>query len=178
VRRESENGAETYPVYVHWRSGEARRTWTGFSGEAKSDSLLGELYRGMHGLLRGSDAAGRGSAGRSTVAGDRVAAGTPFAGQTPVISGSGEVESMRGSTVETSVGFIGAGASRRHGHSLARRGAREVGRWACSGAFRARRTRGSVLLPLFNSSPRSQACESWQKYGAGLLLAPRAVSCM
>jgi hypothetical protein len=61
--------------------GEFRQPWTGFSGEAKSDSLLGELHRGMHGLLRGSDAAGRGSAGRSTVVGDRVAAGTPCAGQ-------------------------------------------------------------------------------------------------
>jgi hypothetical protein len=158
--------------------GEVRRPWTGFSSEAKSDSLLGELHRGMHGLLQGLDAAGRGSAGWSTVAGDRVAVGMPFAGQTPVISGSGEVESTRGSTGEASVGFIGAGASRTHGHGLARRGARGVGRWACSGAFRARRTRGSVLLPLFNSSPRSQACESWQKSGAGLLLAPRAVSCM
>jgi hypothetical protein len=140
--------------------------------------LLGELHRGMHGLLRGSDAAGRGSAGRSTVVGDRVAVGTTFAGQTPVISGSDEAESTRGSTGEASVGFIGAGTSRRHGHDLARRGARGVGRWACSGAFRARQTCGSVLLPLFNSSPRSQACESWQKSGAGLLLAPRAVSCM
>jgi hypothetical protein len=130
------------------------------------------------GLLRGSDAVGKGSVGRSTVAGDQVAAGTPFAGQTLVISGSGEVESTRGSTVEASVGFIGTGASRRHGHGLARCGARGVGRWACSGALRARRTRGSVLLPLFNSSPRSQACESWQKSGAGLLLAPRAVSYM
>jgi hypothetical protein len=178
VRRESENSAETYLVYVHRRSGEVRRPWTGFSGEAKSDSLLGELHRGLHGLLRGSGTAGRGSVGRSTVAGDRVAAGTPFAGQTPVISGSGEVESTRGSTVEASVGFIGAGASRRHGHGLARCEAHGVGRWACSGALRARRTRGSVLLPLFNSSPRSQACESWQKFGAGLLLAPRVVSCM
>jgi hypothetical protein len=132
----------------------------------------------MHGLLRGSDAAGRGSAGQSMVAGVRVAAGTPFAGQTPVISGSGEVESTLGSTVEASVGFIGAGASKRHEHGLARHGARGVGRWACSGAFRARRTRGSVLLPLFNSSPRSQACESWQKSGTGFLLAPRDVSCM
>jgi hypothetical protein len=168
-------------VYVHRRSGEVRRPWTGFSGEAKSDSLLGELHRGMHGLLRGSDAAGRGSAGRSMVAGVRVAAGTPFAGQTPVISGSGEVESTRGSTVEASVGFIGASASRRHGHDLAwrgARGARGVRRWACYGAFRACQTRGSVLLPLFNSSPRSQACESWQKSGAGLVLAPRVVSCM
>jgi hypothetical protein len=132
----------------------------------------------MHSLHRGSGATRRGSAGRSTVAGDRVAAGTPFSGQTPVISGSGEVESTRGSMVEALVGFIGAGASRRHEHDLARRGARGVRRWACSGALRARRTRGSVLLPLFNSSPRSQACESWQKSGAGLLLAPRAVSCM
>jgi hypothetical protein len=112
----------------------------------------------MHGLLRWSDAVGRGSAFRSTVAGVREAAGMPFAGQTPVISGSVEVKSMRGSTVEASVGFIGTGTSRRHGHGLARRGARGVGRWACFGAFRARRTRGSVLLPLFNSSPRSQAC--------------------
>jgi hypothetical protein len=95
-----------------------------------------------------------------------------------VISGSGEVESTRGSTVEASVGFIGAGASGRHEHGLARRGAHGVGRWACSGALRARRTRGSVLLPLFNSSPRSQACESWENSGAGLLLAPRVVSCM
>jgi hypothetical protein len=178
VRRESENGAETYPFYVHQRSGEVRRPWTGFSGEAKSDSLLRELHRGMHGLLRGSGAAGRASASRSTVAGDRVAVGTPFAGQTPVISGSGEVESTRGSTVEALVGFIGASESRRHGHGLTRHGARGVGRWVCSGALRARRARGSVLLPLFNSSPRSQACESWQKFGAGLLLAPRAVSCM
>jgi hypothetical protein len=81
----------------------------------------------MNGLLRGSDATRRGSAGWSTVAGVRVAAGMPFAGQTPVISGSGEVESTRGSTVEASVGFIGAGASRRHGHGLARRRARGVG---------------------------------------------------
>jgi hypothetical protein len=178
VRKESKNGVETYPVYVHRRSGEVRRPWTGFSGEAKSDSSLGELHRGMHGPLRGSGAAGKGFVGRFTMARDRVAAGTLSAGQTPVISGSGEVERTRGSTVEASVGFIGAGASRRHERGSARRGARGVGRWACSGALRARRTRGSVLLPLFNSSPRSQACESWQKSGASLLLAPRVVSCM
>jgi hypothetical protein len=81
VRKESKNGAEIYPVYVHRRSGEVRRPWTGFSGEAKSNSLLGVLHRGMHGLFRGSGVAGKGSAGRSTVAGDRLAAGTPFAGQ-------------------------------------------------------------------------------------------------
>jgi hypothetical protein len=132
----------------------------------------------MHSPLQGSSATGKGSVGRSTVAGDRVVAGTQSAGQTPVIFGSGEVESTRGSTVEASVGFIGASVSRRHGHDLARRGVRGVRRWACSGALRASRTRGSVLLPSFNSSPRSQLCESWQKSGAGLLLAPRVVSCM
>jgi hypothetical protein len=35
----------------------------------------------MHGLFRGSGVAGKGSAGQTTVAGDRVVAGTPFAGQ-------------------------------------------------------------------------------------------------
>ena len=100
MRKESKNGAEIYPVYIHRQSGEVRRPWTGFSGEAKSDSLLGELHRGMHGLFRGSGVAGKGSAGRSTVAGARVAAGTPFAGQTPVVSGSGEVERARRSSVD------------------------------------------------------------------------------
>jgi hypothetical protein len=100
VRKESKNGAEAYLIYVHRRSGEVRRPWTGFSGEAKSDSLLGELHRGMHNLFRGSGVAGKGSAGRSTVAGDRVAAGTLSAGQTPVVSGSGEVEHARRSAVD------------------------------------------------------------------------------
>jgi hypothetical protein len=68
--------------------------------KAKSDSLLGELHRGMHDLFRGSGVAGKGSAGRSTVAGDRVAAGTLSAGQTPVVSGSGEVERARRSVVD------------------------------------------------------------------------------
>jgi hypothetical protein len=42
--------------------------------------------------------------------GSRAAAGTPCAGQTPVILHSGEVESERGCTVEVLAGFIGAGA--------------------------------------------------------------------
>jgi hypothetical protein len=54
----------------------------------------------MHGLFRGSGVAGKGSAGRSTVAGDRVAAGTLSAGQTSVVSGAGEVEHVRRSTVD------------------------------------------------------------------------------
>jgi hypothetical protein len=100
VRKESKNGTEAYPVYVHRRSGEVRQPWTGFSGEAKSDSLLGELHQGMHGHFRGSGVAGKGSTGQSTVAGDRVAAGTLSAGQTPVVSGSGEVEHARRSAVD------------------------------------------------------------------------------
>jgi hypothetical protein len=92
------------------------------------------------------------------VAGDRAAAGMPSAGQALAISCSGEVKSAQGSTAEASAGFIGAG--RGHGRGLARCGVRGVGRWACSGAFRARRTRGGVLLPMLNSSPRSQTCES------------------
>jgi hypothetical protein len=124
------------------------------------------------------DEVGDGSAGRSTVAGARAAAGMPFTGQTPAISCSGEVESARGRTAGALAGFIGAGVGRGHGRGLARRGVRGVGRWACSGAFRAHRTSGGVLLPMFNSSPRSQTCKSWQKSGAGLLLAPRVVSCM
>jgi hypothetical protein len=68
--------------------------------------------------------AGKGSAGRSTVAGDQVAASTPFAGQTPVISGSGEVERAWRSTVDVYGGFNGAGAGNGVGSALARRGAR------------------------------------------------------
>jgi hypothetical protein len=149
VHKESKNGAEDYPVYAHRRSGEVRRPWTGFSGEANSDSLLGELHRGMHSLLRGLDGVGRGSAGWSTVAGDRAAAGTPCTGQTPVVSGSGEVERVRRSTVEVPGGFIGADAGNGAGSALARRTARGGARRACSGELRARRTRGSLLLPLF-----------------------------
>jgi hypothetical protein len=88
------------PGFRFGQSGEVRRLWTGFSGEAWSDSLLGELHRGMHSLFQGSGVARKGSAGRSTVAGARVAVGTPCAGQTPVISGSGEVERARRSTVD------------------------------------------------------------------------------
>jgi hypothetical protein len=128
VHKESKNRAEDYPVYIHRRSGEVRQPWTGFSGEANSDSLLRELHRGVHSLLRGLDGVGKGSAGRSTVAGARVAAGTPCTGQTPVVSGSGEVERARRSTVEVPGGFIGAGVGNGAGWALARRGAREVGR--------------------------------------------------
>jgi hypothetical protein len=91
--------------------------------------------------------AGKGSAGWSTVAGDRVAAGTSFAGQTPVIFGSGEVECARRSTVDVYGGFIGVGNGA--GSDLARRGACGRARRACSRELRARRTRGSLLLFVF-----------------------------
>jgi hypothetical protein len=147
LHKESKNGAEDYPVYAHRRSGEVRRPWTGFSGEANSDSLLGELHRGVHSLLQGLDGVGRGSTGRSMVAGDRAAAGTPCTGQTPVVSGSGEVERVRRSTVEVPGCFIGAGTGKGVGSALARRGARGGARRACSGELRARRTRALCFCP-------------------------------
>jgi hypothetical protein len=70
-------------------------------------------------------------------------------GAMPVISGSGEVERARRSTVDVSGGFIGAGAGNGAGSALARRGARGGARRACSGELRARRTRGSLLLFVF-----------------------------
>jgi hypothetical protein len=70
-------------------------------------------------------------------------------GAMPVIWCSSEVERVRRSTVDVSGGFIGAGAGNGTGSALARRGAREGGRRACSGELRARRTRGSLLLFLF-----------------------------
>jgi hypothetical protein len=66
------------------------------------------------------------------VAGDRAAAGTPSTGQAPAISCSGEVESARGSTVEASAGFIGAGVGRRHGRSVGRAGLGAGRALACS----------------------------------------------
>jgi hypothetical protein len=70
-------------------------------------------------------------------------------GQTPVVSGSGEVERVRRSTVEVPGDFIGAGVGNSAGSALTRRGARGGARRACSGELRARRTSGSLLLPLF-----------------------------
>jgi hypothetical protein len=80
VHKGSKNGAEDYLVYARRRSDGVRRPWTGLSGEANFDSSLGELHRGVHSLLRGSDGVGKGSVGRSTVAGDQAAADTPCTG--------------------------------------------------------------------------------------------------
>jgi hypothetical protein len=76
----------------------------------------------------------KGSAGRFTVAGDRVAVGMPFAGQTPVMSGSGEVERARRSTVDVYGGFIGTGMGNGAGSALARRGAHGGVLWRAQSA--------------------------------------------
>jgi hypothetical protein len=126
VHKESRNGAEDYPVYARRRSGGVRRPWTGLSGEANSDSLLGELHRGVLSLLRGSDGVGKGSVGRSMVAEGSGGRGHAVRGQTPVSLSSGEVEHVRRGTVKAPGCFIGAGAGHGTGWSLARRGARGV----------------------------------------------------
>jgi hypothetical protein len=124
VHKESRNGAGDYPVYARRRSGGVRRPWTGLSGEANSDSSLGELHRGVLSLLRGSDGLGKGSVGRSTVAGGSGGRGHAVHGQTPTGLGFGEVELVRRGTVEVPGGFIGAGAGHGAGLALARCGAR------------------------------------------------------
>jgi hypothetical protein len=146
VHKESKNGAEDYPVYARRRSGGVRRPWTGLSGEANSDSSLGELQRGVHSLLRGLDGVGKGLVGRSTVAGGSGGRGHSVHGQTPVGLGSGEVERVRRGTVKVPAGF---GATR---------GTRGMRR-ACSGEPRVCRTRGRCFLPLFLRLS-SQTCES------------------
>jgi hypothetical protein len=128
VHKESRNGAEDYPVYARRRSGGFRRPWTGLSGEANFDSSLGELHRGVHSLLRGLDGAGKGSAGRSTVAEGSGGRGHAVDGQTLVGLSFGEVECVRRGTVKVPGRFIGPGAGHDAGLALARRGAREVGR--------------------------------------------------
>jgi hypothetical protein len=130
VHKESRNGAEDYPVYACRRSGGVQRPWTSLSGEANSDSSLGELHRGVLSLLRGSDGVGKGFVGRSMVAGGSGGRGHAVHGQTPVGLGSGEVERVRRGKIKVPGGFIGAGAGHGAGWSLARDGARgaRVGR--------------------------------------------------
>jgi hypothetical protein len=78
----------------------------------------------VHSLLRGSDGVGKGSVGRSTVAGGLGGRGHAVHGQTLVGLGSGEVERVRRGTVKVPGGFIGAGAGHSADLALARRGAR------------------------------------------------------
>jgi hypothetical protein len=91
---------------------------------SKLQFLAGELHRGVLSLLRGSDEVGKGSVGRSTVAGGSGGRRHAVHGQTPVGLGSGEVERVRRGTVKVPGGFIGAGAGHGAGLALARRGAR------------------------------------------------------
>jgi hypothetical protein len=62
-------------------------------------------------LSRGSDGAGSGWFGRSTMAMACAAAGTLLTRQTPVNLSSGWVSDARGCTVEARMAFIGAGVS-------------------------------------------------------------------
>jgi hypothetical protein len=123
VHKESKNGAEDYSVYARRWSGGVRRPWTGFSGEANSDSSLGELHRGVLSLLRRSDGVGKGLVGRSMVVGGTGGRGHAVHGQTPVVLGSGEVERVQRGTVKVPGDFIGASAGHGTGWALARRGA-------------------------------------------------------
>jgi hypothetical protein len=69
-------------------------------------------------------------------------------GQTPVSLSSGEVERARKGMVKVTGRYIGVAVGHGVGWPLARHGARGGAR-ACSGELRARRTRGSLLLPVF-----------------------------
>jgi hypothetical protein len=102
---------------------------------AQSSPRVGQGWEGLGWPVYG----GRGSGGR----------GHAVHGQTPVVLGSGEVERVRRGTVEVPGCFIVAGAGHGAGLASARRGARGGARRACSGELRARRTRGSLLLPLY-----------------------------
>jgi hypothetical protein len=84
--------------------------------------------------------------------GAQAAAGTPRAGQTPVILRSGKVESERGRTIEASAGFIGTGAG--SGTGLAWRGMGHAG----SGAGRALARSGRVEHVEVCFCPCSNAC--------------------
>jgi hypothetical protein len=83
-------------------------------------------------LLRGLAVVGKGSTGRSTVAGGSGGRGHAAHGQTAASRAPVKFECARKSAVEAWEGFIGAGAG--HGAGLAR-----ARRWACGG------TRGRAL---------------------------------
>jgi hypothetical protein len=81
-----------------------------------------------------------------------AAAGTLCAGQTPVISCSGEVESARGRTAKALASFIGAGAGNGTGSAW-----RDAGR-AGSGAGHALASSGRVEHVEVFFCPCSKAC--------------------
>jgi hypothetical protein len=59
------------------------------------------------------------------------------------------LEGARKSAVDAWVGFIGAGAGHGVGWPFGATRGTWGHAWACSGELRARRTRGSLLLPVF-----------------------------
>jgi hypothetical protein len=108
-RKESTNGLPCSSVYMRRRPIEVRRCQSGVSGgvvfalRARGASLSSEEVG--QGVRREEEGWG----GRSTVAGARVAAGTPCVGKTPVNLRSDGVGSVRGRTVEAWDGFIATG---------------------------------------------------------------------
>jgi hypothetical protein len=147
---------------VRRRPVEVRRRRSSVSCDVMFNPRLGELHWGPKKLSQGSDGMENGWLGLSTVVVACAAAGTGFSGRRPTNSCSSEVRNERGRTVETSVGFIAAGAGVSEG--LIWRGAVRAGRAprTCSGVARARRTHGRVHLPKFLRLQSSQTCESRQ----------------
>jgi hypothetical protein len=97
---------------------------------------------------------GRAWLGRTRLAGlrwhgDRAAAGTPCTGKRRWFWALVRSSTCGGVQSKSPGCFIGAGVGHGAGLALARCGARGGVRRACSGELRARRTRGSLLLPLF-----------------------------
>jgi hypothetical protein len=113
---------------VRRRSVEVRRRRSGVSGEVESNPWLWELHWGPWKLSRGSDEAGSGLVGRSTVAMACAAAGTSLTGKTPANLSLGWVSGAWGCTVEAVMAFIAVGAGLRawaehRGRALARQNA-------------------------------------------------------
>jgi hypothetical protein len=183
VHKELKKGAEDYPVYVHRRSGEVRRPWTGFSGDRGLASPAKQSpipYSGSFTEAYTVSSKGRAWLGRALLAGvgwqglgwprARRARGKRRWFRAPVRS------SVRGGVRSTPEGDLLARV-RAGDAGAAWRGAQGRAR-ACSGAHRARQTCGGVLLPMFKSLLRSHTCESWQKSSADLFPAPMAISCL
>jgi hypothetical protein len=80
--KESMNGLPCGSVYMRRRPVEVRQCRSGISGEVVSILRLEKLHRAPGKLVKGSGGVEEGQRGRSTVAGSRSAAGTPFSRQT------------------------------------------------------------------------------------------------
>jgi hypothetical protein len=125
----------------------------------------------VHSLLRGLDGVGKGSVGRSTVAGGSGGRGHAVHGQTPVVLGSGEVERVRRGTVEVPGCFIGAGAGHGAGLALARCGARGGVLWRAQSASNTWLFASALVLP---SAERPKRTNLALELVRDLFPAPRA----